>query len=675
MTTDFYQRQSDARRNTWRLVVLFGIAVVLIVSSVVAITFVVVDFQYQRTDRRPESQIYGIPAIAGLVSLLIIVGGSLYKVWELRHGGGMRVAEGLGGRRIYPSTSVGVERRLMNVVEEMAIASGVPVPPVFLLDEDGINAFAAGYSPSDAVLGITRGCAENLSRDELQGVIAHEFSHILNGDMRMSIKLIGILHGILLIGLVGQVLLRTFVYAGHGRSGSSGGNSGKGGGAQIILVILAVSVAAIVLGFIGTFFGNLIKAAVSRQREYLADASAVQFTRDPGGIAGALKRIGGSTAGSQLEAPNAAEASHMYFAEGVWQGIAGLWATHPPLPKRIRAIEPNWDGKFYKGRPSAKSFSTGQLAGFAGAESKVTSADAQANVAASAAVVAAGNAAQGASAVPISLIDEAYLHVGDPTTEHRHYAAEVIKQLSGVVLETVREPYGARAVVYGLLLDEQPEIRKVQMDTLQRHATPDVVKLVVELQDAIDGLDIRARLPLIDLALPSLKVMSMKQYQDFSHCFVSLAKADRQINLFEWMLAQVVMRHLQPQFDVVKSPPVQYYGMQRLQSECATLLSTVASAGNSEERAAEAYEAGAQLLPELRLERVPRDECHLAGLQDALAKLARVSAKHRGQLVDACAAAICADGHVTWQEAELLRGISDLLDCPMPPLLVKKTNT
>jgi uncharacterized tellurite resistance protein B-like protein len=225
------------------------------------------------------------------------------------------------------------------------------------------------------------------------------------------------------------------------------------------------------------------------------------------------------------------------------------------------------------------------------------------------------------------------------------------------------------------LLDEQSEIRKVQMDTLRQHATPDVVKLVVELQDSIDGLDIRARLPLIDLALPSLKAMSMKQYQDFSHCFVSLAKADRQINLFEWMLAQVVMRHLQPQFDVVKSPPVQYYGMQRLQSECATLLSTVASAGNSEERAAEAFEAGAQLLPELRLKRVPRKECHLAGLQDVLAKLDRVSAKHRGRLVDACAAAICADGHVTWQEAELLRGISDLLDCPMPPLLVKKTNT
>ena len=669
MTTDFYQRQSDARRSTFRLVVLFCIAVVLIVSSVVAITFVAVDFQFQRTNRRPGSEAYVIPAIAGLVSLLIIVGGSLFKVWELRHGGGTRVAEGLGGRRIYPNTGDGVERRLMNVVEEMAIASGIPVPPVFLLDEEGINAFAAGYTPSDAVLGITRGCAENLSRDELQGVIAHEFSHILNGDMRMSIKLIGILHGILLIGLVGQVLMRTFIYSGHGRSRSSGGKDG--GGLQIVLIILAVSVAAIVLGFIGTFFGNLIKAAVSRQREYLADASAVQFTRDPAGIAGALKRIGGAINGSQLQAPNAAEVSHMYFAEGVWQGVAGLWATHPPLAKRIRAIEPNWNGKFLKGPASSNSLASELAAGFAGASPTTAS---EPRTASEARAASAAFRASGAGEVPIAVMDEAFQQVGEPTTEHQHYAADVIQQLPSIVLDTVREPYGSRAVVYCLLLDEQPDIRKTQLDTLQQHATPDVVKLVHKLQQSIDDVDIRARLPLIDLALPALRAMSMKQYQDFSHCFVSLAKADRQISLFEWMLAQVVMRHLQPQFEVIKSPPVQYYGLQRLRLECATLISTVASAGNSEERAVEAFEAGVQHLPELKLKRLPRKDCHLAGLQDVLVKLDRVSAKHRGRLVDACAAAICADGHVTWQEAECLRGISDLLDCPMPPLLVKRTD-
>ena len=212
MATDFFQRQSDARRSTFWLVVMFCIAVVAIVGTVVAVAAVIVETQFWQPKRSAaqQSQQFAIPAIAGLVALLIIISGSLYKVLQLRGGGGTRVAEGLGGRRIYPNTTDLAERRLLNVVEEMAIASGTPVPPVFLLDEDGINAFAAGYSPSDAVLGVTRGCAEQLTRDELQGVIAHEFSHVLNGDMRMSIKLIGILHGILLIGLTGQLILRTF---------------------------------------------------------------------------------------------------------------------------------------------------------------------------------------------------------------------------------------------------------------------------------------------------------------------------------------------------------------------------------------------------------------------------------------------------------------------------------
>ncbi len=645
MATDFYQRQSDARRNTGRLVLLFGMAVVTIVGVVVAITAVIVETQFARSGQLGAEQ-YTIPAIAGTVALLIIVAGSLFKILQLRHGGGTQVAEDLGGRRIYPNTTDPAERRLMNVVEEMAIASGTPVPPVFLLDEPGINAFAAGYSPSDAVLGITRGCAVELSRDELQGVIAHEFSHILNGDMRMSIKLIGILHGILLIGLTGQLILRTFIYSGHGRSRSRSGKGG--GGAQLILIILAVAVTAIVLGFVGTFFGNLIKAAVSRQREYLADASAVQFTRNPSGIAGALKRIGGSVVGSRMQAANAAEASHMYFSQGVWQGVAGLWATHPPLEKRIRAIEPNWDGKFLTGSAPASSFASEVAAGFAGASS----------------------ISDGSTEVPVAVVDDAFQQVGEPTTEHQHYAADVIRQLPKIVLETVREPYGARAVVYCLLLDEQPSIRQAQLEVLSRHATPDVVELVHRLQDEVDRLDVRARLPLIDLALPALRAMSPQQYQGFMKCFVTLAKADRRISLFEWMLSQVLTRHLRPQFEVIKSPPIRYYGLQRLSRECSVLLSTVASAGNSESRAAEAFESGAKQLPELKLTRLDRSECQLERLHEVLDKLDQVSAKHRGRMVDACAAAICADEHVTWQEAELLRGISDLLDCPMPPLLV-----
>ncbi|MEM6687872.1 MAG: M48 family metallopeptidase [Planctomycetota bacterium] len=651
MATDFYQRQSDARRGTVWLVILFGLAVILIVGSVVAIATLVVEMQTKPSNPPRGFERYSIPAIAGITTTLLILAGTLYKVFELRDGGGTRVAESLGGHRLFPNTEDSIERRLLNVVEEMAIASGTPVPPVFLLDEDGINAFAAGYSPSDAVLGVTRGCAESLSRDELQGVIAHEFSHILNGDMRMSIKLIGILHGILLIGLTGQLIFRTFIYAGHGHSRSR--NSKNDNGGQAILVILAVAVAVIVLGSIGTFFGNLIKAAVSRQREYLADSSAVQFTRNPSGIAGALKRIGGMTAGSRLQAANASEVSHMYFSQGVWEGITGLWATHPPLPKRIIAIDPSWDGRFLSDP---------------GYSPEIIRSAASANAAA---FTGSTQSSEANAGVPIEVVDEAYQQVGEPTTRHRDYAAELIRSIPKRLVDTVHDPYGARAVVYALLLDKQLEIRASQSSALKDHASKDIVALVQAIQPLVDGLDIRARLPLVDLAIPSLKAMSARQFKEFAACFEMLVAADNKIDLFEWMLFQVVTRHLRTQYIKIKSPPIRYYGLQRLSRECSILLSIVGAAGNSEMTATQAFQLGQRQLPELPLTQLPQSDCRLDLLREVLQTLEQVSAKQRGRLVDACAAAICADGHVTWQEAELLRGIADLLACPMPPLLVE----
>ncbi len=320
MATDFFQRQSEARRSTTLLVVLFALAVVGIVATVAGVSAVAMRYyeRYELTsiaranEDQPDASRSTVPAVAGVITLLLIAGGSLFKIAELSRGGGTTVAESLGGRRLRPDVQDPIERRLLNVVEEMAIASGTPVPPVFIMDkEDGINAFAAGNSPSDAVLGVTRGCAEQLSRSELQGVIAHEFSHIMNGDMRMNIRLIGVLNGILLLGLLGQFVFRAMAYSGSGRSQRSGGDS-RGGG-QLMLVVLAISVSLIVLGFMGTFFGNLIKAAVSRQREYLADASAVQFTRDPSGIANALRKIGGVFHGSRLSGTSCGGSSPHVF--------------------------------------------------------------------------------------------------------------------------------------------------------------------------------------------------------------------------------------------------------------------------------------------------------------------------------------------------------------------------
>src|SRR3954470_11994807 len=345
MATDFFQRQSDARRNTKWLVVMFALAVIGIVGTTMFATALATTvaqgqrtFQGRRLDRR--SFPWQPTVMSGVAALGLIAGGSLFKIAQLS-GGGTVVAERLGGRRVYPNSTDSTERRLLNVVEEMALASGVPVPAVFLLSEEmGINAFAAGHTPSDCVIGVTRGCAQQLTRDQLQGVVAHEFSHILNGDMRLDLRLMGVLYGILLMGLTGRELLRWGAFSGGRSSDSRRDNSG--------LYLLAIGLTFMVVGFLGMLFGNLIKAAVSRQREFLADASAVQFTRNPEGIAGALKRIGAAVFGSKLISPRAAEASHMYFAEGV----ASLFATHPPLDVRIRAIDPDWDGKYPPALPT-----------------------------------------------------------------------------------------------------------------------------------------------------------------------------------------------------------------------------------------------------------------------------------------------------------------------------------
>src|SRR3954466_11848908 len=339
MATDFFQRQSDARRNTKWLVVMFTLAVIGIVGTTMFATALATGAMQERQSYRGgrygrRSFPWESTIMSGVAALGLIAGGSLFKIAQLS-GGGTVVAERLGGRRVYPNTTDPTERRLLNVVEEMALASGVPVPAVFLLSEEmGINAFAAGHTPSDCVIGVTRGTAQQLTRDQLQGVVAHDFSHILNGDMRLDLRLMGVLYGILLMGLTGRELLRWGAFSGGRSSNSRRDNSG--------LYLLAIGLTFMVVGFLGMLFGNLIKAAVSRQREFLADASAVQFTRNPEGIAGALKRIGAAVFGSKLISPRVAEASHMFFAEG----FASLFATHPPLETRIRAIDPDWDGQY-----------------------------------------------------------------------------------------------------------------------------------------------------------------------------------------------------------------------------------------------------------------------------------------------------------------------------------------
>ncbi len=682
MSTNFFERQASAKKSTLWLMIMFGLAtaaIVVTVTVVAALATTATNVSNNGQAALVNGQAsWAIAALCGLGTLLLILGGSFFKIVALRAGGGAAVAESMGGVRIYPNTHNPTERRLLNVVEEMSIASGVPVPPVyFLANETGINAFAAGYSTSDAVLGITRGSAEQLTREELQGVLAHEFSHILNGDMRIGIRVMGVLYGILLMGFVGQLIFRTMAYGGQSRS-----RSDKGSG-NATMVIMLIGLALIVLGFVGTFLGNLIKAAISRQREHLADASGVQFTRNPAGLAGALKRIGALEAGSQLQAPNAAQASHILFAEGVWKNMAGLWSTHPPLEERIRELDPNWDGKYPApesnagviSREIATSFTMEPSVLAAGFASGSSRAELSSRSKRSDSSVLTGSKTTSSNAaypseIPVRIVDHAIDHVGNPTQAHVDYAAGLRSLLPQAIVSSARDPYAARAVVLSMLLNQEASIRASQLQSLSSLVTPDVAALVKKLLPAIDQLDARVRLPLVDVALPALAAMSPTQYQQFIQAFQTLAAADGQLDLFEWVLSQIVIRHLRPHFENARPAAGGRQSLSSLKSPCAVVLSAVAYAGNSDERAQKAFSAAASELSNLGLKLVSRQDASLTQLRRALSAIAQAAPQAQADLVDACAASISADGHATIEEVELLRGVSDLLNCPMPPLLV-----
>jgi hypothetical protein len=484
------------------------------------------------------------------------------------------------------------------------------------------------------VIGVTQGTIEQLSRDQLQGVIAHEFSHIFNGDMRLNIRLMGILHGILILGMIGYYILRFGAYGGHRSS-----NNKNGGG------ILALGIGLMVIGFAGTFFGGLIKAAVSRQREYLADASAVQFTRNPDGIAGALKRIGGAEFGSKVENPGAPEVSHAFFAEGISGFMSSLSATHPPLKKRILAIDPHWDGDFdYEDLVEDLSEEAEPK------ESK--SRDKMAAVVAGAAV--------------LSAIDQ----IGNPNQETIDYARTLLTELPTTIKETAREPFGARAVIYSLLLDDESEIRAKQIQQLKNHADPDVYALTLKLMMQIHELDARFNLVLIDIAIPALKQLSLSQYKTFKNNLDVLIEMDGRVDLMEWSLQKILLNHLDGHFFKLKHEKPRYAHPKQVKKEIEMMLSVMAYAGHrKQDEAEQAFQAAAKTLELKNLKLLSHKNISVDGLDKALKKLAKLKPLMKPRILKACAASVVHDQQVLPVEVELLRAFSDVLDCPMPPVI------
>lgn len=673
MASDFFEQQDRARKQTGRLVLLFAAAVISIILLIYALVLVVMIGAANGT--APSSTAHGpattaqpdIPYLAALgitiVGVLIVVGGSsMFKIAQLRGGGGRSVATSLGGRLVRPDTTDLHERKLINVVEEMAIASGTAVPPVYVMEhEKGINAFAAGYSPDSAVIGVTRGCIEQLSRDELQGVIAHEFSHILNGDMRLNIKLMGVIFGIIAIGVVGRVALRMAWYSGGGRK--------KDG--RIVAATVAIGLALLVIGAVGVFFGKLIKAAISRQREFLADASAVQFTRNPDGIGNALKRIGGYTYGTHVANPHAEESAHMFFGSAVSSWLGGAMATHPPLAERIKWVDPDWDGKFLEQHETPETVARkknmerlkkGSMPGVP----SVPGAEAFGKLEPILGGAVVVGAMEGQQAPAQSGIDQ----VGAPTPQHVAYAHDLIAGIPEVLKQSARQAYGARAVVYVVLLDRDRAVRDKQLEHLAQHADPAVTELTRKLVDSSHSLQPEARLPLIDLALAALREMSDNQFEAFKTNVDALVRADQKVDLFEWTLQRLLLRHLEVHFHPAPDPAVHYYNLKPVSDQCAAVLSALAHIGQRDESdAQQAFDYGSAELKLDTLSMSNRKSVRLSAVGEALDELNRASPREKKKLLTACARTIAADGEVTRSEGELMRAIADSLSCPMPPLL------
>ena len=651
---DFFERQHQAKKKTGRLIFLFFAAVLFIglLNFFLIGISLSLNSAYEGEGNYTRFQ---DPVLAGIVLLAtfgIIALAGLFRKFQLREGGSS-IAAMMDGRLVNMGTRDPDERKLLNVVEEMAIASGVPMPEVYVMDqENGINAFAAGFTVDDAVIGVTNGCMRMLSRDELQGVVAHEFSHILNQDMRLNLRLVAVIFGLVVLAELGRI----FLHIGSSSSRSRSRNSeGSGGGIALIgLILMATS-------GLGILMGKMIKSAVSRQREYLADSSAVQFTRNPAGLSGALKKIG--AAGAVLHSPKASEASHMFFGNALKKSWFSFTSTHPPLLERIQLLEPSFDGDF-----SGLKFEQRQVP----PESSSTMPPHQ--------TTQAGLSIPGlGQAIPpvigaVAVEAAASAVRGGPSSEHVDFATALLRSLPEKVRGAAHDTYDSCALIYALMLDKKDEVvRGEQLEIVQNAFGDQMANTSEGLFDEVIALDPRAKLPVAELAVSSLRRLAQEQYECFINVLEALAAADEQIDLFEYSLSKLVIRHLEPHFENRSQTAAQIYSLKRLGSECHLLLSGLAhAAGDEFEVVVKAYQSGKAILAdEVETDAQPMDQFDLDALDQALTTLAACGPKQKTKLIEAAAATVSADGYLQIQEAELLRAIADSLGCPIPPLAIE----
>lgn len=624
---NFFQEQEKAKKNTIYLVVLFIIGVIgtiLMANVVVAIAMA----YYDGVDSLVfDSDTFILSSIAIVVIVAI---GSGYKYSELSSGGHV-VAEALGGTLIPHDTSDSNHRQLLNVVDEMSIASGISAPPVYLLEQSGINAFAAGLSYDDAVIGVTKGAVETFNREELQGVIAHEFSHIFNGDMRLNIRITGLLHGILLIGLIGREILNSFNKTRH----IGGSRSSKKGDVKGAIIIIAIGFT--IVGFIGTTFGEMIKALISRQREFLADASAVQFTRYPQGIANALRKIGANS--SSIKASSASTYSHFYFADAISGFWNSLFSTHPKLDDRIRRIDPRWDGSYIEDVVKKEKKKE---------EKKTTRKEDVVKTV--------------ATAVIIDAMDK----IGSIDAKRVQGASALLKSIPKSLKSMSENPFSAQALVYALLCSSDEKIRNMQKESITKHSDV-LVKQTQLALISIERLERDSYLPLMQLCVTSLKMMSLAQYKEFREYAKQLIDMDDKLSLLEWNIQHLIFRPLDIYFELRTVPREKYSNIGAIRDEVTFFISVLAKEQKEDEKSAEeAFDFAKKSVKASSLKYVSNELETYSKLESAVFHLESAKLGVRKKVLSMAIAALEHDGEISSEDLEILNSVSLILRLPLP---------
>ncbi len=633
---NFFEHQDRARKQSRWLIAVFILAVLAIVAAIDLLLLVAIG----ATTLEPGAESHSMVQIAA-ANLPLLVGGaiacvaviglaSLFKTASLRSGGG-QVARQLGGTLVESDTRDANSRRLRNVVEEIALASGVPVPEIYVLEqESGINAFAAGFTPTDAAVAVTRGALEKLSRNELQGVIAHEFSHILNGDMRINIRLMGMLFGILLLAIIGRRVLIHSHFAGRSRDKS---------GAAVLLIAFGL----MAVGYVGLFFGRWIKAAVSRQREYLADASAVQFTRDPSGIGGALKKIAVYSEASYLNA-DTEEISHMLFGEG---RKMMMFSTHPPLNKRISRVDPGF-------RPEELDRLAAMIVRDELKAAKAQEQQQQEDTKPDRSMFDAGKIMDG---------------IGQPDWNRMLMAAAIAASIPDNINQAAHSTEWAPEVLFYTLLDRNREVREQQLLVVAGKMGSDSEAQVRALLEAGDLPSPEQRLPLLEIAFPALK----RRPPDFVSRVLETAKAmidaDGRVDVFEYLLARIITMQLWESYNPQRVRIAGNKTINACRNEALTLLAILAFHGADASREAEAaFAAGLDLLGLNPETPIPDVGDWMKALDIALPTLDTLKPGEKEKLVRAMTGVVLHDGRLDTVELELLRVSSDLMHVPLPLL-------